>query len=71
MKFFKFEDKIKNWIENNRIKWGCILFFLGLTLGLFGNILLGGDLRQGFIMGFIYAFLLVIAEIFLGGSGID
>ena len=71
MKILKFEDKVKHWIENNRIKWGFILFGMGLGLGLGANLLLGGDSSQGLKMGFIYAFLLVFIEIKTGGSGID
>ena len=69
--FFKFEDKLKNWIENNRVKWCCILFVTGLSLGFLGNFLLGGSSRVGTTMGLSYAFLLVIIEISAGGSGID
>ncbi len=71
MKFLEFEDKVKNWIGNNRIKWCFILFTLGLTLGFLANRLLGSDLRQGMIMAFSYGFLLVIIEISVGGSGIN
>ena len=71
MKFLEFEEKVKHWIENNSIKWGFILFGVGLGLGLGANILLGGDNSQGFKMGFAYAFLLVIVEVTAGGSGID
>jgi len=71
MKLIKLENKVKNWIENNRIKWCCILFVTGLSLGFLGNLLLGGSLKVGTTMGFTYAFLLVFIEIKAGGSGID
>ncbi len=70
-KLLVFEDKVKTWIENNKIKWCFILFGVGLGLGLGANLLLGGDNTQGFNMGFAYAFLLVIVEVTAGGSGID
>jgi len=70
-KFFEFEEKVKNWIENNRIKWCFLLFILGFVLGHLANIALGGEIRQGFAMGFGYAILLVIIEISAGGSGIN
>ena len=66
-KFFMFEDKVKNWIENNKIKWCFILFFVGILLGIVAGIFLGGN----FIGKFIFGFALVIVELFAGGSGID
>jgi len=71
MKILELEDKVKNWIENNRVKWCFILFGIGLSLGLFSNLLFGGTSRTGAIMGFSYAFLLVFIEIKAGGSGIN
>ncbi len=70
-KLFELDNKVKTWIENNRIKWCFILFSLGLGLGLCANLLFGGNNTQGLKMGFIYAFLLVFIEIKAGGSGID
>ncbi len=71
MKILKFEDKVKNWIENNRIKWGFILLGVGLGLGIFSNFLFGGAIKQGVTIGMGYAFLLVFIEYTSGGSGID
>ena len=68
-KFFEFEDRVKNWIENHRFKWCFLLFTLGFILGHIANLLLGGRFEQGFVMGFSYAILLVIVEISAGGSG--
>ncbi len=71
MNFFKFEDRVKHWIENNRVTWCFILLFVGLTIGILSNILLGGTSRQGTIMAFTYGFLLPIVELTTGGSGIN
>ena len=71
MKLLEWEDKVKKWIENHRVSWGFLLFGLGLGVGLGANFLLGGNISQGFSMGFAYAFLLVVVEVTAGGSGID
>lgn len=69
MKFLELEERIKNWIGNHMVLFCLILFGVGLGLGLLGNILLGGDTQQGFRMGFVYAFLLMVVEASAGGSG--
>ncbi len=71
MKILELEDKVKSWIENNRIKWCFVLFGLGLGLGLGANFLLSGGHEQALKIGLGYAFLLVFIEIKSGGSGID
>lgn len=65
------DNRIKTWITNHRISWCFILFGLGLGIGLFGNLMLGGDSKQMMVMGIIYAFLLPIIELTSGGSGTD
>lgn len=71
MNFYKFEDKLKNWIETHRFVWCFILFGLGLSLGFFFPLLLGADIRQGVGSGLGYGSLLVIIELTAGGGGID
>ncbi len=71
MDILKVEDNIKNWIGKNRITWCFILFLFGLGIGIFGNLLLGGDSNQMMNMGILYAFLLPIIELTSGGEGID
>ena len=64
MKFlFKFEDKIKNWIEENPFKWISLLVIISYSVGILGIIFLGMGIRQAFIMGSIYATVLIIVEL--------
>lgn len=63
MGFLEFEDKVKKWIEENRVWWCVILFFMGVSL-IFLSI---GNLNGGILMGY----LLVLIEIAVGGSGVD
>ena len=65
------DDKLKRWIETNRIKWIFILFSIGILIGIFGNMYVGGTLRQGAIMSLTYSIFLVVTEIFAGGSAIN
>ena len=69
MNIFETEDKFKKWIENNGIKWGFILFGIGIILGILSSILLGAETQQATTTGFGYGLLLVIIEISAGGSG--
>ena len=70
MNFLKFEDKVKKWIENNRVKWCFMLFFMGVLLGSSGALFLGAPLRQVTMMAFVYGSLLPIVELTSGGEGI-
>ena len=65
---FKFEDKIKYWIENNPFKWGFLLIFISYGMGAVGVFALGINIRQGFFMGTIYASLLIILELNVRGE---
>lgn len=69
MNILKYETKIANWIENHRFLWGFCLVGLGIICGLGSNLLLGGTPQQGIVMTLSYCFLLVTAEVFMGGSG--
>ncbi len=68
-KFFICEDRVKLWIETNRITWGIMLFFLGLFIGIGSGILFGSTIKYMFLVGVSYGFLLVIVEVTAGGSG--
>lgn len=60
---------LKNWIEEHRAVWIFLLAVTGFILGFGENYLLGGSLRQGFIMSFTYVALLIVCELTMGGSG--
>ncbi len=68
-KLFRFENKIKKWIEDNRIKWYFVLFFVGVLLGISSGILLRGTIIIRY--GFLFGLGLITVEFFSGGSGID
>ena len=69
-RIFIAEDKTKNWIEINRVKWYSILAITGALLGTTFNLLLHGDINQGFTMASSYSFFLIVCEFALGGEGI-
>lgn len=66
---FKFEDKIESWIEDHRMKWGILLFFLGILLGIVTGTLLEASTRMMTYGSVGYGLLFVIIEIAVGGSG--
>lgn len=70
---FEFENKVKEWIEINRIKWILFLGILGVSLGIAEIYLLDVGLYTitGLIMCFTYGSVLMICEVFMGGSGIE
>lgn len=70
-KILDFEDKVRRWIEQHRIKWIFILFTIGFSLGFFPSISLEAPIRQGIVYGLVYSFILVFVEITAGGSGIN
>ncbi len=59
-RIFNFEDKVKSWILNNRIKWCFFLFGVGILLGFFSTH------KQG--VGLLYGSLLVVIELTAGGE---
>ena len=63
-------DRIANWIKGNRGAWCSILFLIGIFLGFLMNFLLGGNFNQGIIIGLTLGIVLVVAELFIGGSGV-
>ncbi|MCL4420040.1 hypothetical protein M1146_08245 [Patescibacteria group bacterium] len=69
-KIFEIEDKVKKWIETERFKWYSLIVSLGVVLEVGVNLSLGGSYQQGFVMSSVYSFILVLAEVSLGGEGL-
>ncbi len=66
MKLLELEDKIQNWIKNNKGKWYFILFGLGLGLGILSSKLFGSTNLSSFKTGIGYTFFLMIVEFYSG-----
>ncbi|KKN67325.1 hypothetical protein LCGC14_0461890 [marine sediment metagenome] len=67
--YFKWENKYMRWISTHRFLWVCLLFLVGFLLGFSGNLIVGGDFRQGTIMSFTYGLLLMVVD--LSAWGVD
>lgn len=70
-KLLEFDESFKNWLIKNRFKWCLILICLGILLGISGIYFIDMKLKTGFLMGFSFAFLLLIVELGTGGKGIE
>ena len=62
-KIFIWEDKLTKWIMEHKISWLFILFVMGFCLGYF-------SLHKA-KFGFFYGGILMLIEIFMGGSGLE
>ena len=67
-KLLEFDAFVERWIQQNRIKWVFLIIFIGISVSMFANILLGGDTRQGLMMAFMYTTILVIIEFIMHGD---
>lgn len=65
MGILEFEDHVEKWIENHPFKWVGLLIFISYFLAFIAVFLFGISKLQGFIMGSIYSFLLIILEMFI------
>jgi len=61
---------IKEWIPKHKFLWIIILFGVGVALGSFQGILLSMEIDQMIKISLLYACLLPIVEITVGGSGL-
>lgn len=57
------EAKIENWIGNNPFKWGLILIGISYSVSFLGIYFFGMGGKQAFVMGTIYAIILIIVEL--------
>lgn len=70
-KFFEWDENIKNWIGENRIKWCFILFGVGMGLSILYNSLLGSSINSYINIGLVFGTSLIFIELVAGGSGIE
>jgi hypothetical protein len=61
MNYFDFEKKMQLWFATHKFLWCCILFTIGFTLGYVTIHIPKVSL--------LYGSVLVVIEIFAGGSG--
>ena len=69
MNIYKFENKTRKFIEENRKSWYIILFIIGITFGMLFQFLSGNN--NGLKLGISVGLLFMIVEFFAGGSGIE